>query len=91
MAEKSKILIIGGTGSIGKFIVDAGARTGHPTFALIRESAASNPDKLKLMESFKSSGVTHVYGDVYDHGFLVKAIKQVDLVINLCNRVTTDS
>ncbi|GMY28394.1 phenylcoumaran benzylic ether reductase Betv6 [Fagus crenata] len=34
MASKSKILIIGGTGYIGKFIVEASAKSGHPTFAL---------------------------------------------------------
>ncbi|KAF2305494.1 hypothetical protein GH714_005736 [Hevea brasiliensis] len=33
MAEKSKILVIGGTGYIGKFIVEASAKLGHPTFA----------------------------------------------------------
>ncbi|KAE8664245.1 Isoflavone reductase-like protein [Hibiscus syriacus] len=34
MAEKSKILIIGGTGYIGKFIVKASTKLGHPTFVL---------------------------------------------------------
>ncbi|KAK9942513.1 hypothetical protein M0R45_008175 [Rubus argutus] len=33
---KSKILFIGGTGYIGKFIVEASAKAGHPTFALVR-------------------------------------------------------
>lgn len=32
MAEKSKILIIGGTGNIGKFLVEASAKAGRPTF-----------------------------------------------------------
>jgi len=58
MAEKSKILIIGGTGYLGKFIVQASVKAGHPTFVLVRESTLSNPDKAKLVESFKSSGVT---------------------------------
>jgi nucleoside-diphosphate-sugar epimerase len=58
MAEKSKILIIGGTGYIGKCIVEASAKAGHPTFALVRESTASNPEKSQVIESFKSSGVT---------------------------------
>ena len=58
MAEKSKILVIGGTGYIGKFIVKASAKAGHPTFALVREATVSNPEKSELVESFKSSGVT---------------------------------
>ncbi|KAM4128661.1 hypothetical protein ACJW30_02G183300 [Castanea mollissima] len=82
MAHKSKILIIGGTGYIGKYIVEESAKAGHPTFALVRENTASNPEKSKLIESFKSSGVTLLHGDIYDHESLVKAIKQVDVVIS---------
>ncbi|KAL5538615.1 hypothetical protein UlMin_043100, partial [Ulmus minor] len=83
MAEKSKILVIGGTGYIGKFIVKASAKAGHPTFALVRETtAASSPEKAELIESFKSSGVTLLYGDLNNHESLVKAIKNVDIVIS---------
>ncbi|TKY70405.1 Isoflavone reductase-like [Spatholobus suberectus] len=42
----------------------------------------SHPEKSKLIESFKSSGVTLLYGDLTDHESLVKAIKQVDIVIS---------
>ncbi|EXB91923.1 hypothetical protein L484_009016 [Morus notabilis] len=82
MAEKSKILIIGGTGYIGKFIVEASAKAGHPTFALVRETTVNDPVKGKLIEKFKDLGVTLLYGDLYDHESLVKAIKQVDVVIS---------
>ncbi|KAA3467012.1 isoflavone reductase-like protein [Gossypium australe] len=58
MAEKSKVLIIGGTGYLGKFIVEASAKEGHPTF-----------------------------GDMYDHESLVKAIKQVDVVISVVGQM----
>ncbi|KAF9609612.1 hypothetical protein IFM89_017707 [Coptis chinensis] len=107
MAEKSKILFIGGTGYMGKFIVQASLKAGHPTFLLVRESSISDPVKGRLM---KSPGVTllHVYyiltftinpdairlalmvlisclkyGDLHNHGSLVKAIKQVDVVISI--------
>ncbi|KAK9990371.1 hypothetical protein SO802_025356 [Lithocarpus litseifolius] len=82
MAHKSKILIIGGTGGIGKYIVEESAKAGHPTFALVRKNTASNPEKSKLIESFKRSGVTLLNGDIYHHESLVKAIKQVDVVIS---------
>nr|UYQ90946.1 isoflavone reductase-like protein [Platanus x hispanica] len=78
----SKILIIGGTGYIGKFVVEASAKSGHPTFVLVRESTVSDPAKASLIQSFKNSGVTLLYGDLYDHESLVKAIKQVDVVIS---------
>ncbi|KAG6761538.1 hypothetical protein POTOM_034765 [Populus tomentosa] len=67
----SKILFIGGTGYIGKFIVEASAKAGHPTFVLVRESTLSNPAKSAVIDNFKNLGVN----------FLV-AIKQVDVVIS---------
>lgn len=82
MGGKSKILIIGGTGYIGKFIVEASAAAGHPTFVLVRESTLSNPQKSHLIQSFMNSGVNIILGDMYDHESLVKAIKQVDVVIS---------
>lgn len=82
MATTSKILFIGGTGYIGKFIVEASAKAGHPTFVLIRESTLSNPAKSPILEKFKALGVNLVHGDLYDHQSLVKAIKEVDVVIS---------
>ncbi|KAE8656050.1 Isoflavone reductase-like protein [Hibiscus syriacus] len=82
MAEKSKVLVIGGTGYIGKFIVDASAKEGHPTFALVRETSLSDPVKGKIIDDFKNSGVQLLTGDLYDHESLVKAIQQADVVIS---------
>jgi phenylcoumaran benzylic ether reductase len=56
MAEKSKILIIGGTGYIGKHIVEASVKAGHHTFALVREST-----KAKLLHNFTTMGVNLVH------------------------------
>ncbi|KAH9696198.1 Phenylcoumaran benzylic ether reductase 1 [Citrus sinensis] len=82
MASKSKILFIGGTGYIGKFIVEASVKAGHPTFVLVRESTLSAPSKSQLLDHFKKLGVNLVIGDVLNHESLVKAIKQVDVVIS---------
>ncbi|GMI89748.1 phenylcoumaran benzylic ether reductase 1 [Hibiscus trionum] len=91
MAGKSKVLIIGGTGYIGKFIIEASAKEGHPTFALVRQSSVSDPVKGKLMDNFKNLGVQLSYFDVlfcgacrviFNHESLVKAVKQVDVVIS---------
>ncbi|KAK2631757.1 hypothetical protein EUGRSUZ_L02476 [Eucalyptus grandis] len=86
MAAKSKVLVIGGTGYIGKFIVEASAKSGRPTFALVRESTLSNPAKAKIVEGFESLGVTLVHGDIYDQESLLNAIKQVDVVISAVGR-----
>ncbi|KDP38023.1 hypothetical protein JCGZ_04666 [Jatropha curcas] len=82
MAEKNKVLVVEATGHIGKFIVEASSKLGHPTFAFVRELTISNPNRSNLIHSFKSSGVTILYGDIYNHESLVKAIKQVDVVIS---------
>ncbi|GMH23389.1 hypothetical protein Nepgr_025232 [Nepenthes gracilis] len=82
MAEKSRVLVIDGTGYIGKFIVEASVKLGHPTFAMVRESSASDPAKAILLDGIKNSGVFLLHGDLYDHESLVKAIKQVDVVIS---------
>ncbi|KAK3022143.1 hypothetical protein RJ639_045282 [Escallonia herrerae] len=82
MAEQSKILIIGGTGYIGSFIVEASAKSGHPTFVLVRDSTLSNPSKSNTIQRFKNSGVTFLQGDLSDYKSLVKAVKQVDVVIS---------
>ncbi|CAJ1930193.1 unnamed protein product [Sphenostylis stenocarpa] len=90
MAAKSKILVVGVTGYIGKFIVKASAEAEHPTFVLVRESTVSHPEKSKLIDTFKSSGVTLLYGDLNDHESLVKAIKEVDVVISTLGGQQTD-
>ncbi|KAA8535618.1 hypothetical protein F0562_030621 [Nyssa sinensis] len=90
MAEKSKILIIGGTGYLGKFMVEASVKSGHQTFALVRKSTVSDPVKGKLVDNFKNSGVTVLYGDLHEHESLVKAIEQVDVVISTVSEPKAD-
>jgi nucleoside-diphosphate-sugar epimerase len=65
MATKSKILFIGGTGYIGKFIVEASAKAGHPTSVLVRDSTLSNPGKSNVIDNFKNLGVNFLIVSVY--------------------------
>ncbi|XP_010054947.2 phenylcoumaran benzylic ether reductase POP1 isoform X2 [Eucalyptus grandis] len=82
MAEMSRVLVIGGAGYIGKFIVKACAKSGHPTFVLETKSTLSNPANAEIIKGFKSLGVNLVHGDIYDQKSLLSAIKQVDVVIS---------
>ncbi|XP_024035091.1 isoflavone reductase homolog PCBER isoform X2 [Citrus clementina] len=90
MATKSKILVIGGTGYISKYLrctlVESSAKADHPTFALVRDSTLSTPSKSKILDRFKNLGVNLVPGDLYSHESLVSAIKQVDVVISAIGR-----
>ena len=57
--EKSKILIIGASGYLGRYMVKASLSMSHPTFAYIRPiKLHSDLSKLQLYKDFESSGVT---------------------------------
>ncbi|XP_039163194.1 phenylcoumaran benzylic ether reductase TP7-like [Eucalyptus grandis] len=81
MAEKSKMMVIGGTRYIGKFVMKVSAKSGHPTFALMRESALSDPTKACIIEDFKSSNINIFQVSSYSHAvvfvrhMIVAAIK----------------
>ncbi|KAM7265851.1 hypothetical protein ACFE04_003534 [Oxalis oulophora] len=82
----SKILVIGATGYVGKYIIEASVKAGHSTFALVRDATPSDPAKAQLIHSFKNVGVTVLVGDLNDQESLVNAIKQVDVVISTVGR-----
>jgi len=81
-SEKSKILVVGATGYLGRHVVAASARLGHPTLALVRDTAPSDPAKAALLKSFQDAGVTLLKGDLYDQASLVSAVKASDVVIS---------
>ncbi|GJN37734.1 hypothetical protein PR202_gb26720 [Eleusine coracana subsp. coracana] len=53
---KSRVLVIGGTGHIGKHLVFASIRLGHSTAILVRDTTPSDPAKVELLKSFIESG-----------------------------------
>ncbi|KAL5555157.1 hypothetical protein UlMin_037393 [Ulmus minor] len=74
----SKILIIGATGYLGKYMVKASLSAGHSTFVYIRPiNPNADPSKLQLIKEFESLGV-----NVFQHNKLVLALQQVDVVIS---------
>ncbi|KAL6850200.1 hypothetical protein ACP4OV_020827 [Aristida adscensionis] len=80
--KKSRILVVGGTGCLGRHVVAASARLGHPTSVLVRDAAPSDPARAALLRSFQDAGATLVEGDLYDHGSLVAAVEAADVVIS---------
>lgn len=56
--SQSKILILGGTGYLGTYMVKASASAGHPTFVYVRPMKFQQDSvKLDLLEEFRSMGV----------------------------------
>uniref|UniRef100_A0A0E0ML61 NmrA-like domain-containing protein n=1 Tax=Oryza punctata TaxID=4537 RepID=A0A0E0ML61_ORYPU len=54
--EKSRVLIVGGTGYIGRRIVAASLAEGHPTYVLLRPEVGLDIDKLQMLLAFKAQG-----------------------------------
>ncbi|KAK3160096.1 hypothetical protein QOZ80_1BG0055140 [Eleusine coracana subsp. coracana] len=78
---KSRVLVIGGTGHIGKHLVFASIRLGHSTAILVRDTTPSDPAKVELLKSFIESGAALLKGDLLDHESLeqpriITAIKE---------------
>ncbi|KAK8535164.1 hypothetical protein V6N12_056693 [Hibiscus sabdariffa] len=81
--EKSKILIFGGTGYLGRYMVKASVSLGHPTFVYTRPLPPNSPpSKSLLLQEFESMGVTIFYGELDEHEELVSVLKQVEVVIS---------
>ena len=79
--KKSKVLVVGGTGYLGKRLVKASLAEGHETYILNRAEIGVDIDKVQMLLSFKEQGAHLVSGSFTDHQSLVKAIKLVDVVI----------
>ncbi|XP_030940448.1 isoeugenol synthase 1-like [Quercus lobata] len=81
--EKSKIMVFGATGYLGKYMVKASVSKGHPTFAYVRPiKPNADPSKLGQHKEFEALGVTIIQGDLDEHEKLVAALSQVDVVIS---------
>lgn len=78
---KSKVLVVGGTGYIGRRIVKASLAQGHETYVLQRAEIGLDIDKQQMLLSFKKQGAHLVEGSFNDHKSLVEAVKQADVVI----------
>uniref|UniRef100_A0A803LDP7 NmrA-like domain-containing protein n=1 Tax=Chenopodium quinoa TaxID=63459 RepID=A0A803LDP7_CHEQI len=79
--EKSRILIIGATGKLGYHIAQASIDASHPTFALIRETAFSDPLKSQKLHILSDAGALLLKGCLEDEESLLEAVKKVDVVI----------
>ncbi|KAH9289687.1 hypothetical protein KI387_033804, partial [Taxus chinensis] len=79
----NRILIIGATGYIGKYMANASVSLGYPTYAFVRPSSAvPRSSKSTLLQKFRDDGIHILEGSLDDHNSLVNAFKQVDIVIS---------
>ncbi|KAF5179157.1 Isoflavone reductase protein [Thalictrum thalictroides] len=79
--QKSRILIIGVTGNLGFHLANKSIEAGHPTYALVRDSAFSIPHKSQILQTLTNAGAKVLKGSLEDLSSLIEAIQQVDVVI----------
>nr|B5KRH5.1 RecName: Full=Bifunctional pinoresinol-lariciresinol reductase; Short=PLR-Lc1; AltName: Full=(+)-lariciresinol reductase; AltName: Full=(+)-pinoresinol reductase [Linum corymbulosum]ABW86959.1 (+)-pinoresinol-(+)-lariciresinol reductase [Linum corymbulosum] len=79
--ESSKVLVIGGTGYLGKRLVKASLDAGHDTYVMHRPEIGVDIEKVQLLLSFKMQGAHLVSASFDDHRSLVDAVSLVDVVI----------
>ncbi|KAL1825661.1 hypothetical protein ACET3Z_012439 [Daucus carota] len=77
----SKILVFGGTGYLGQYVVKASILAGHQTYVYVRPTKSGDLVKLQLLEKFQAMGVTIFQGELDEHQKLVKVLRHVDTVI----------
>ncbi|XP_057978380.1 isoflavone reductase homolog [Malania oleifera] len=78
---KSKVLVVGGTGYMGRRIVKASLAQGHETYVLRRPEIGLDIEKLQILLGFKEQGAHLVEATFSDHRSLVDAVRLVDVVI----------
>ncbi|XP_044465800.1 isoflavone reductase homolog [Mangifera indica] len=78
---KSRVLVVGATGYIGRRIVKASLAQGHTTYVLQRPEIGLDIEKVQMLLSFKKEGAILVEGSFSDHQSLVEAVKKADVVI----------
>ncbi|KAL0360082.1 UNVERIFIED_CONTAM: Eugenol synthase 1 [Sesamum radiatum] len=76
--NKSKILVFGGTGYIGSYMVKASIKLGHPTYVFSRP----NSHKTEMLNQLQSMGAIIVNGTMDEHDRLVSLLREVDVVIS---------
>ncbi|KAL4651009.1 hypothetical protein ACB092_01G127500 [Castanea dentata] len=81
--ENSKILVFGGTGYIGNYMVKASIFLGHPTYVYARPiTPQTTRSKIDLHKDLQSMGVTIVQGELNEHEKIVSVLREVDIVIS---------
>ncbi|KAK9103016.1 hypothetical protein Sjap_020270 [Stephania japonica] len=81
-SEKCKVLVLGGNGYLGKRLVKASLREGHPTYVLQRNENVMDINKIQALLRLKKRGAQFIEASVSNHESLVRALKQVDVVVS---------
>ncbi|KAJ4773021.1 Pinoresinol-lariciresinol reductase-like protein [Rhynchospora pubera] len=90
--NKSRVLIVGATGFMGRKIARASLAAGHPTSLLHRPDMKPREiEKVQTLLQLKATGARLIPVSFDDHLGLVKAVSEADVVISALNGPTMAS
>ncbi|XP_027367033.1 leucoanthocyanidin reductase-like [Abrus precatorius] len=82
-ATDGRVLIIGATGFIGKFVAEACLATPHPTYLLLRPQTFT-PSKAAIIKTFQEKGAITIHGVINNKNLIEKILREyeIDIVIS---------
>ncbi|CAN1137779.1 Leucoanthocyanidin reductase [Linum perenne] len=83
---KGRVLIVGATGLIGRFVAEASLDSGRPTYLLTRTpSSSTSPDKDQALKSLKERGAIILQGSISDKESIESILKdnEIEVVISI--------
>ncbi|MBA0772997.1 hypothetical protein Gotri_008302, partial [Gossypium trilobum] len=85
-----RVLIVGATGFIGRFVADASLDAGRPTYVLVRPSSGNQYSKDKVAKALRDRGAILLNGLANDKELMVKLLKehQIEIVISALGGAT---
>nr|AJL33711.1 leucoanthocyanidin reductase [Onobrychis viciifolia] len=80
---KGRVLIVGATGFMGKFVAEASLSSGHVPFLLLRPGPIIS-SKASIIKAFQDKGARVIYGVVNNKELMEKILKEyeIDIVIS---------
>ncbi|EFJ35680.1 hypothetical protein SELMODRAFT_438560 [Selaginella moellendorffii] len=79
---KSRVLVVGCTGYIGRLMAQASLDLNHPTYLLVRPDVVHDITRVEIVLGFKAQGAKLLEGSLDDNDSLLAALKQVDVVVS---------
>ncbi|ONI31302.1 hypothetical protein PRUPE_1G305100 [Prunus persica] len=88
-AKNGRILIVGATGFIGRFVAEASLDAGQPTYVLIRPGPL-DPSKADIIKSLKDRGAIILHGVISDKALMEKLLREheIEVVISAVGGTT---
>ncbi|KAK4762422.1 hypothetical protein SAY86_008190 [Trapa natans] len=73
---KGRLLVVGATGFIGRFVAEASIESGRPTYIFVRPGSGFSPSKANAVKSLQDKGAIVLQGLINDRELMEKILKE---------------